>query len=188
MAFRFSSLLFVKKGVYLPKREPTSEEGEEEEKKEKVLLADAMRSTILVSGRLNPTWAIKPGAITFHSFEGSLSFAHTLSRDKKMERFFCQQAETTTTTTITVWCVHKILLLHTPFTFVHCCWCRDRIKNAFVCWRILKKPQFYGFKALLLSLSFFLKAPHIPFLLSVGNIENNFSSLLLLLYCVLVNM
>ena len=53
MAFRFSSLLFVKKGVYLPKREPTSEEGEE--KKEKVLLADAMRSTILVSGRLNPT-------------------------------------------------------------------------------------------------------------------------------------
>ena len=127
-----------------------------------MLLADAMRSTILVSGRLNPTWAIKPGAITFHSFEGSLSFAHTLSRDKKMERFFCQQAETTTTTTITVWCVHKILLLHTPFTFVHCCWCRDRIKNAFVCWRILKKPQFYGFKALLLSLSFFRKAPH-PF-------------------------
>ena len=52
MAFRFSSLLFVKKGVYLPKREPTSEG---EEKKEKVLLADAMRSTILVSGRLNPT-------------------------------------------------------------------------------------------------------------------------------------
>ena len=35
---------------------------------------------IAVSGRLNPTWAIKPGAITFHSIEGSLSFAHTLSR------------------------------------------------------------------------------------------------------------
>ena len=39
-----------------------------------------MRGAIPVSGRLNPTWAIKPGAITFHSIEGSLSFAHTLSR------------------------------------------------------------------------------------------------------------